>query len=94
MAVGVVLDFPGGTLAQYDQVMGRMGLGPGAPLPPGGVFHWVTQTDGGLRVTDVWETREQFLAFAEEQIVPYSQEFGLPEPQIAFHEVHNHLGQA
>lgn len=91
MAVGVVLDFPGGTLEQYDQVIGRMGLTPGGPMPDGGLFHWVAKTDDGLRVTDVWESREQFERFAQEQIGPYSQEAGLSEPQIAFYEVHNHL---
>jgi hypothetical protein len=94
MAVGVVLDFPGGTLAQYDEVIGKMGLTPGGALPPGGIFHWVTQTADGLRVTDVWESREQFEAFAQEQIGPYTQEVGLPQPQVTFYEVHNHLWRA
>jgi hypothetical protein len=91
MPVGVVMDFPGGTLAQYDQVIGRMGLTPGGAMPDGGLFHWVTRTDSGLRVTDVWESREQFERFAQEQIGPFTQEAGLDEPQITFHEVHNHL---
>ena len=91
MAVGVVLEFKGGTLAQYDQVIELMGLAPGRPLPDGGLFHWVTATDDGVRVTDVWETREQFEAFAQAQIGPYSQQVGLSEPEIAFYDVHNHL---
>jgi hypothetical protein len=91
MAVAVILEFDGGTLDQYDKVIEKMGLAPGTALPPGGVFHWVTKTDNGFRVTDVWETREQFEQFAEEQIGPYSQEVGLSEPETTFHEVHNHL---
>jgi hypothetical protein len=91
MAVGVVLEFPGGTLAQYDQVIGLMGLERGRPLPPGGIFHWVTETGDGIRVTDVWESREQFERFAQEQIGPYSQQVGMAEPQIAFHEAHNYM---
>ncbi len=91
MAVGVVMDFPGGTLAQYDEVIGRMGLTPGGTMPDGGLFHWVTQTDDGVRVTDVWESREQFERFAQEQIGPFTQEAGLSEPRITYHEVHNHL---
>jgi hypothetical protein len=91
MAVGVVLDFPGGTLEQYDEVIRLMGLERGKPLPPGGVFHWVTATADGIRVTDVWDTREQFEAFAQEQIGPYSAQAGLPEPQISFFDVHNYL---
>jgi hypothetical protein len=64
MAVAVVMDFEGATLDQYDQVVAKMGLSAGGAGPPGALFHWVTETDGGVRVTDVWETREQFDRFA------------------------------
>jgi hypothetical protein len=91
VAVAVVLDFEGGTLDQYDQVVERMGLTPGGATPPGALFHWVTETDGGIRVTDVWESQAAFEAFAQEQIGPQTQAVGLPQPRIAFHEVHNHF---
>jgi hypothetical protein len=91
VAVGIVLDFEGGTLDQYDQVVQKMGLTPGGPTPPGALFHWVTKTDNGFRVTDVWETQAAFDQFAQEQIGPYSAEVGLPEPQIAVHEAHNYF---
>jgi hypothetical protein len=91
MAVAVVLEFEGGTLDQYDQVVQKMGLTPGGPTPPGALFHWVTETDNGIRVTDVWESQEQFGQFADEQIGPHSAAVGLGEPSIAFHEVHNHF---
>ena len=58
MAVGVVLNFKGGTLEQYDDVVGKMGFSPGGPGAPGGMFHWVTKTDDGIRVTDVWQSQE------------------------------------
>jgi hypothetical protein len=92
MPVAVVLDFEGATLDQYDQVVEKMGFQPGGSGSPGGLFHWVTETDNGIRVTDVWETREQFDSFAEEQIGPITQEVGLPNPPTtSFHDVHNHL---
>jgi hypothetical protein len=31
MAVAVVLEFPGGTLEQYDEVIGKMGFTKGGP---------------------------------------------------------------
>lgn len=59
---------------------------------PGALFHWVTTTDGGLRVTDVWEGRERFQKFADAQIGPYTQEAGVPGPaEIPFYDVHNYL---
>ena len=91
MAVAVVLEFEGGTLDQYDEVIKRMGLTPGGPTPPGALFHWVTATDNGIRVTDVWNDRDTFQKFADEQIGPITQEVGVPgPPQVTFYDVHNH----
>ena len=94
MPVAVVLEFEDATLDQYDQVVEKMGFTPGGKGAPGGMFHWVTATDTGFRVTDVWESRETFERFSEEQIGPYSQEVGLSEPTIEFIEVHNYLSGA
>ncbi len=92
MAVAVVQDFAGGTLAQYDEAISKMGFTPGGPHVPGGLFHWVTETDAGLRVTDVWESREQFDAFAQDQIGPITAEVGIPgPPRLTFYDVHNYL---
>jgi hypothetical protein len=94
MAVAVVMDFEGGTLDQYDQVVQAMGLTPGGPTPPNALFHWATKTDTGVRVTDVWESREAFEQFAQEQIGPQTQAVGLSEPQIAYYDAHNYFIKA
>ena len=92
MAIAVQQDFPGGTLAQYDEVVKRMGFHPGGPGAKGGLFHWVTKTDGGIRVVDVWESRDQFEKFAAEKIGPISAQVGVAAPpKITFFEVHNYL---
>lgn len=92
MPVAVVLDFNGATLEQYDQVLVLMGLEPGGPGPEGALFHWVTATDDGIRVTDVWETAEQFQQFAEQHIGPFTAQVGIAgPPETTFHEVHNYL---
>jgi len=92
MAVGVLLKFEG-TLEQYDQVVEKMGFSPGGAGPPGLLFHWVTGTDEDeFRVTDVWETREQFEEFSQEKIGPLAQEVGISEPpEVRLYEVHNYL---
>jgi hypothetical protein len=96
MPVAAVMEFERGTLEQYDEVIERMGLQPGAAGPPGCLFHWVAATDGGgLRVTDVWETAEQFQQFAETQIGPITQEVGVEgPPQVTTYEVHSYLTAA
>jgi hypothetical protein len=90
--VAVQLDFNGVTLEQYDRVVAVMGLTPGGPGGPGGLFHWVTATNEGIRVTDVWRDRESFERFADEKIGPSMQEAGVDvQPEISFFEVHNYL---
>ena len=92
MAVAVEMNFGGATLDQYDQVMEKMGLTQGGSGPPGAISHWVAKTDDGIRVVDVWETREVFDRYAEEKIGPYTREAGFTEePEMRFYDVHNHL---
>lgn len=91
MAIAVQLDFPGGTLDQYDRVIAKMGFQPRGLGAPEGLFHWVAKTDAGLRVVDVWRSREAFDSFARTQIAPITEEMGLAQPQMQFFEVHNYL---
>ena len=95
MAVAVEMDFAGATLEQYDEVMKLMSLADGSrEMPTGGMFHWVAKTDDGIRVVDVWETKEQFERFAQEEIGPYTQQAGIPNPpSVTFREVHNTLAR-
>ena len=92
MPVAVEMNFSGMTLDQYDQVLQKMGLTPGGSTPPGAISHWVAETDDGIRVVDVWETREQFDRFAQERIGPYSKEAGVESmPEATFYDVHSYL---
>ena len=93
MAVAVIMDFEGGTLEQYDRVIEQVTDENGGPAGDGGIYHWVAATDTGIRVTDLWETKEQFEAFAATRIGPATVEAGVPSPPVVtFYEVHNHFG--
>jgi hypothetical protein len=49
-------------------------------------------TDDGLYITDVWESREVFDKFAEEQIGPYTAEVGIANPpKMTFYDVHSFI---
>src|ERR1700759_956381 len=85
MAVAVVLDFPGGTMDQYDQVVERMHLD--GRMAPGGLLHVAGSYGGGLRVIDVWDDSEHFVRFRDEQIVPHTQALGLPAPEVRVLEI-------
>ena len=88
IAVEAAFNGHGATLENYKKAVQKMGATPGGPHPdPGCLFHWVTQTGGGLLVTDVWKSKQQFETFAAEKIGPIGDEVGLPRPHIKFVEV-------
>lgn len=92
MAIGIVQEFSGVTMEQYDEALSLMGFAPDGPGASGCLFHWVTKTDNGFRITDVWESEEAFGKFAEEKIGPITAKVGITsEPQIAMYAVHNYL---
>ena len=92
MAIAVVLKFKGASLKQYDQVVDRMGFERSGAGGPGGIFHWVTQTEDGLQITDVWESKDAFERFARDQMVPHTAAVGITEqPELTYYEVHNYL---
>jgi hypothetical protein len=90
MAIAVEVLYPGATTDQYDATLTAMGIVAGAQHP-GALFHWATQTDAGVRVTDVWESKEEFDRFAADQVAPAAHEGGLPEPEMRFIDVHNYM---
>jgi hypothetical protein len=92
MAVVVQQTFTGSTLDQYDEAVAKLGLTAGGPhTAPGLLFHYVVATDDGVEITDIWTTREGFEKFAQEEIVPVTQELGIvPPTSVEFIEVHNY----
>lgn len=93
MAVAFEMRFEGGTLEQYDRVLELMGFEHGGVgARDGAIFHWVAKTDDGIIVVDVWESDEQFNRFAEQEIGPFTQQAGIPNPPvITRYEVYNTL---
>jgi hypothetical protein len=92
MAIAVVMKFKGASLEQYDQVVDRMGFERSGAGAPDGIFHWVAQTEDGLQITDVWENKEAFERFAQEEIRPHTAAVGIADPpEVAYYDVHNYL---
>jgi hypothetical protein len=92
VAVDVTFHGQGATLENYFRAIEVMGGAPEGRHPsPGCLFHWVTEVGGGLNVTDVWQTRDQFEQFARDKIGPISQQVGLPQPQVKFIDVANFM---
>jgi hypothetical protein len=84
MAVCLVINIPGATLEQYNDV--RRGLG--EPLGDGQISHVAGATADGLCVVDVWESRGDFDRFMQGQLGEQLERTGFPQPQIEEFEVH------
>ncbi len=89
MAIAMLMEFQGGTLAQYDAVINDMNLG-GKPYK-GGIFHVAGPTEDGLRIVDVWESQEAFDTFAHALLYPITQKHGITPPEVKVWPVHNTL---
>jgi hypothetical protein len=85
------MTFRGVTLDQYDAVITRMGYEPDGAGHENGRYHWVAKTDDGIRVVDVWDSRETFGAFAESTMGPITASLGVPQPELVFYDIHNTL---
>jgi hypothetical protein len=84
MAVCLVINIRGGTLAQYDEV--RQAIVD--PLGDGQISHLAGATQDGFCVVDVWESRAHFDRFMEERLGQQLGRSGVPQPEITEFEVH------
>ena len=86
---------PNATLERYDDAIRLLGGAPGGPFPdPGCLFHWVAGVrGGGLRVVNVFWTREQWDVFVRDKLVRVRDQVGLPSPDtpIVYTEVDRFL---
>ena len=75
------------TAAQYDESVRR--LTESGDFPPAGLdYHVCFGSDGNLRVSEIWDSREQMEAFGA-RLMPVLAEVGIEPGQPDVHEVHN-----
>jgi hypothetical protein len=75
------------TAEQYDETIRR--LQGNGPWPPDGLeYHVCFGSEGSLRVSEIWDSREQLDAFGE-RLMPVLADVGIEpgEPELA--EIHN-----
>jgi hypothetical protein len=78
----------GVTPEQYEEA--RQVINWEGDVPDGAVLHVAGFADDGLRVTDVWESEEQFNAFVESRLMPGVQQIGIEgQPDVEFYPVQN-----
>ena len=74
--------------SQYDETIRRL-EGDGGEFPPDGLeYHVAFLVDGGIRVSEIWDSREKWEAFGE-RLMPILADVGIEpgEPEVL--EVHN-----
>jgi hypothetical protein len=91
IAVEVTFNGPGATLENYIKSLKILGAVPEGPHPDEDcLFHWVTQTPGGLRVIDVWTSKAEFDDFVP-KVGAAADELGMPKPTVNYIDVANFL---
>jgi hypothetical protein len=87
MATMVFVEWPGITREQYDRIMSALSF---ATNPPSGaVSHCAGFTPHGIRVVDVWDSRDLFEQFQRTRLTPAVQQAGVTtQPKVEFLEVY------
>jgi len=73
---------------QYDEAIRRLG----DDAPDGREYHVCFGSEGNLRVSEIWDSREQFAAFGE-RLMPILADVGIDPGEPEFIEVHKAAGR-
>jgi hypothetical protein len=92
MTVAMVMEYPGATAKQYDEVMRILSLD--NELADGALFHLAGPIPGGWRVIDVWGNKEEFERFRRQRLGAAMYHSGMHRPRPVTGAVHNTLGAA
>jgi hypothetical protein len=93
MAIVMVLEVPGASTEQYDQVNEAIGVYSSADAPDGLISHVCAVTDKGLVICDVWSSQEELESFIESKIGPAMLKAGLYPDPPRFGQLHHQLGK-
>jgi len=87
MSVLVRFAPPSATVEQYDESIRR--LEETGDFPPDGLdYHVCFLADGNVRVSEIWDSREQLEAFGQ-RLMPLLAEIGIDAGQPEMLEIHN-----
>lgn len=87
MRVVMIMKWDGVTPAQYEQV--RKSVNWEDNKPNGAVFHVAAFGNNALRVTDIWESADDFNNFVQKRLMPGVAQAGIAgQPQVEIYPVH------
>ena len=93
MAILMMVELPGVTPASYQTMNESMGIHGDDDAPEGLISHLASTTDGGMLVTDVWESKDAFYSFVAERLGPALAAAGVPEVEPRVLDVHRLIAQ-
>lgn len=83
----MVMKWDGVTPDQYDQV--RKAANWEGDKPKGGIFHVAGFTGNALRVTDIWESEDEFNSFVQNRLMPAVAQSEIQgQPQVEMFPAH------
>ena len=86
MPIIMQMHWPEVTPAQYQEV--RKVVGWETNVPKGAKYHVAWFSKDGFRVIDIWESAEDFNAFAEGRLMPGVQKVGITgQPKVELSQV-------
>ena len=87
MKTVMTMKWDGVTPDQYDKL--RKVVNWEGNDPKGAVFHVAVFDASGIRVTDIWESQDDFNNFVQSRLIPGTAEVGIAgAPQVEFFTVH------
>jgi quinol monooxygenase YgiN len=89
MAILMTMDVPGGTIEMYEQVNELLGISGTEDAPDGLIGHVCATTETGIRIVDVWESREALETFLQTRALAAFEQVGVPQTEPQIHTVHN-----
>ena len=87
MRIAMFFKWEGVTLEQYEEVRGIVNWE--GNVPEGAVLHVCSHDGKSLRITDVWESAEDFNNFVNNRLMPATSKLGITtQPQVEVYPLH------
>ncbi len=87
MPIVMIMKWTGVTAEQYDKARRLVDLE--GKKPKGLLFHVAAFDKDGARVTDVWESAEDFDSYVKNRLMPGVKQLGMQgEPQVGIYPTH------
>ncbi|HMC99318.1 MAG TPA: hypothetical protein VKH37_04165 [Ferruginibacter sp.] len=88
MKIMMIMKWDGVTSQQYDNLRGIVKWE--TDHPKGALFHAAAFDNDGIRVTDLWESAEEFNSFVHERLMPGTAQLGIAgQPQVEICPLHS-----